>query len=616
MIPGSPSEVQILGRKDMPVMGGVAISAGGLEIPEEEKEKLKFIAQMFQSAASFRSRYDKHWPRFWNLWESNHYWGKTVFTLTRAVINQVFSTVETFVGHVSDILTSPNVYSRSPEGREKAKLITKWLKTEWDKSGGEYELQHVVRSAAVTGVGWIEIPWDWTQGNGRGGCGFIPKDERFMFTNPSCKDLSEALYVIEAANVPREFVENGWERGKLVPPGVWMPQVNNTRIYTGGSPDMDGFAQFLTTDGSQAGVTTQNNSEGQDSKHLVTLLKCWIRQTDGKLKFIPVANGLLLSPDNEESPYQDEAYPYVKLNLIPTLECAYGRSLVQFVEGLQEVLDNSLSYMLDVQRFTADPMLAVSGMNLNQAHIIENMPGAILPDKQMMATGGQGYYWLQGPGFNQSWLQIIESVVSAMDSVLGRVDVLKGERPAGVNTLGGLEIIRDEANVRVRNLMRWVRAAVKQCYILMLSRLKQFVHDERTMRVTSKKGREEYITINPIVGQKIDGQPVQDQTIPDDAEFEFDFGPEEPVGEQAKREFVLTLMTTPAEDGMPMVTRRWALDKLDIQEKDEILQEIEQSKAAMAQDAEAEAQAASGQAGAAVDPLQEDPMRAISALFE
>lgn len=598
----------------MPVMGGVAVNAGGLIIPEEEQEKLKFIGGMFQQAASFRSRYDKHWPRFWNLWESNHYWGKTVFTLTRAVINQVFSTVETFVGHVSDILSSPNVYSRDPQTREKAKLITKWLKTEWDKSGAEYELQHVVRSAAVTGVGWIEIPWDVTLAKHRGGCGFVPKDERFMFTNPGCRELSEALYVIEASNVPREFVENGWERGKLVPPGVWMPQVNNVRSYNGGSPDMDSFGQFLTTDGSQSGATSQNNAEGQDTKNLVTLLKCWIRQTDGKMRFIPVSNGLLLSPDKEESPYEDEQFPYVKLNLIPTLECAYGRSLVQFVEGLQEVLDNSLSYMLDVQRFTADPMLAVSGINLEEGHIIENMPGAILPDKQMMASGGQGYYWLQGPGFNQSWMQIMENIVSAMDSVLGRVDVLKGERPAGVNTLGGLEIIRDEANVRVRNLMRWVRAAVKQCYILMLSRLKQFVHDERTMRVTNKKGREEYITINPIVGQKIDGQPIQDQSIPDDAEFEFDFGPEEPGGEQAKREFVLTLMSTVGEDGLPLVTRRWALDKLDIQEKDEILQELEGMKAQMMQAQEAAAKPAAGAEGAA--PVEEDPVGAISALFE
>jgi len=104
---------------------------------------------------------------------------------------------------------------------------------------------------------------------------------------------------------------------------------------------------------------------------------------------------------------------------------------------------------------------------------------------------------------------------------------------------------------------------------------------------------------------------VQDQTIPEDAEFEFDFGPDEPGGEQAKREFVLTLATTPGEDGLPLVTRRWVLDKLDVQEKDELLQEIEQQKGMMAQ-AQQDAEAAKSGAGQA----QEDPMSAISALFE
>lgn len=613
MIPAIPSETYFPGRKGSPVQGGMAIGTG-LVIPEDEQEKLKWISGMFAQAAQYRARWDKHWPRFWQLWEGNHYYGKTVYTLTRAVINQIFSTVETFVGHVADTMAPPSAYARRAELREKAKTVTKWLQTEWDKSGAEYQIQTFVRSAAVCGVGWVEIPWDASRSDGKGGVGYIPKDERFMFISPEAKNLNEALYLIEASNVPREFVENTWEKGAEVPPGIWMPQVNNTRAYTNGSPDMDNITSFLTTDGSQSGTTNQTqNEQGTTSKSMVTLLKCYIRQKDGGMRLIIIANGLILQ--DGPSPYDDDEFPYVMLNLIPTLDTAYGRSLVQFVESLQEVIDCSLSYLLDVQRFAADPMLGVSSLNLEEGQIVENVPGAILPDMSLGSGNGQGFYWLNGPGFNQSWMQILESVIGAMDSVLGRVDVLKGERPAGVNTLGGLEIIRDEANVRVRNLVRWVRKAVKESYLLMLSRLRQFVHDEQVLRVPSKRGEEDYITVNPEVGQTLEGQPIQDKTIPDDAEFELDFGPEEPGGEQAKREFVLTLLTTPAEDGKPLVTRKWALDKLDIQEKDEILQEIQAASQAEAEAMAAQEAAAGGQQAAA-DPVAEDPMRAISALFE
>ena len=608
---GVAQDVYFPGRKGAPVQGGVAVS-NGLVIPEDEQEKLKFLAHMFQTSAQYRARWDKHWPRFWNLWEGNHYYARTVHTLTRAVINQIFSTVETFVGHVADVIMPPNLYAREAALRMKAKLITKWLKAEWDQSGAEYEMQHVVRSSAATGVGWIEMPWDQTKKNGRGGVGFIPRDEKFMFISPHARELNEALYLLDASNVPREYVENCWERGKDVPAGIWFPQVNNQRVYTGASPEMDSVGSFLTTDGSQSGSTTLAGAEQGQSKELVTLIKAWIRQQDGTMRLLVVSNGLILQ--DGPSPYEDDDFPYVKLNLLPTLDGPYGRSLIQFIEGLQEVIDNSLSYMLDVQRFAADPMLAVSATNLEEGHIIENMPGAILADKQMMAGGGQGYYWLQGPGFNQSWMQILESVIQAMDSVLGRVDVLKGEKPAGVNTLGGLEIIRDEANVRVRNLIRWVRAAVKKCYVLMLSRLRQFVHSEQTMRVANKKnGKEEFITVNPIVGQTLEGQPVQEETIPEGAEFDFDFGPEEPGGQQASREAALELMNTMAEDGLPVVDRAYVLDKYGVEEAEEIIKRFEAVKQQQAEAAQAEAQAQAQQGP--VDPVEQDPMRAISELF-
>ena len=514
------------------------------------------------------------------------------------------------MGHVADIIAPPNVFSRTSKDEQKAKTVSKWLQIAWDKADGDCELQHVVRSASVTGVGWFEIPWDTSASQGRGEAALLPCDERFIFLSPHARNLKEALYLIDARNVPREFIEKTWERGKEVPPGIWYPQVSNTRSYATVAGEGDSITESLTTDGTQSGWSRLAGGEQGGGKDLVTLLKVWTRQEDGTMRLTVVSNGVILQ--DGPSPYEDEDYPYVQFNLLPTLDTYCGRSLVQFVEGLQEVIDESLSYLLDVQRYAADPMLMVNIANLEEANVVENMPGAILPDR----TEGGGYAWLQGPGFNQSWMTILDSIINSMDSVLGRVDVLKGERPAGVNTLGGLEIIRDEANVRIRNLIRWVKAGVKRSYLLILSRLKQFAHDERELRVNSKSGKAEYIKVNPIVAHDLEGKPKQDDTIPADVEFDLDFGPEEPGGEQARREFVLQMITTPGEDGLPLVTRRWALEKLDIEEREELLKEIEQAKAMQAQAMAAEqppAQSANGQP--MVDPAQEDPMQVLQSIF-
>lgn len=597
-----------------------AMSFPGYEIPPEDREKAKLVWKMLQDAKQFRAPRDKHWGRWWDLWESNHYSGKIVQTISRAIVNQVFSSVETFVGHVVDILMPPETFARNPRHKRNAKLLTKWLQVVWDRSGAKAELEHCIRSAAVTGVGWAEIPWDETLSSGKGEPAFDPLDERTMFVSPHARNLKQALYVIEAKNVPREYVESAWELGAKVPPGVWDKSLSGQRGYAPGGLGM-GYGEMTTTDGSQTGYAKYDDiSSGKENAGLVTLVKAWIRQRTGKMRLVIVSNGIILNPASmenpnaEDSPYEDEDFPYVSFNLIPTMDSPYGRSLIQFIEGLQEIVDTSLSQVLDAQHYAADPMLIVKDVNSEYANVIQNMPGAILWDNDQTGTG---YQWLQGPGFNQAWMQVLEVVIDAMDSVLGRVDVLKGERPAGVNTLGGLEIVRDEANIRVRNLIRWVKASVKRSYLLIISRLRQFVKDQRTVRLLNEFGKEEYIEINPVVGSKPDGSPIVDVTIPPDAEFDIEFGKEEPGGEQARKEFVFQVMATPAEDGLPLGTRKWALEKLKIEDADEILQQIEQEKGAQAEMAAAAEQPAAGAApGEAGPPPVQDPMAEVAALFD
>jgi hypothetical protein len=528
-----------------------------------------------------------------------------VQTLSRAVVNQVWSSIETFVGHVVDILTPPQCYARSPWYQDKADVISKWLQVVWDRSGAKSEIEHVVRSAAVCGPGWVEIPWDETLSGGRGEPTFDPLDERTMFVSPHARTLDKALYVIEAKNVPREYVENHWDPGVPIPKGVWDPSLSGQRGYSPGGYGM-GYGEFTTTDGSETGYSRYSqNSGGKEHMGLVTLVKSWIRQRDGRLRLLIVSNGVVLQ--DGPSPYEDEDFPYAIFNLIPSMDSAYGRSLIQFIESLQDIINTSLSQILDAQHYAADPMLIVDDVNAEQGNVIENMPGSVLFNQN---PNGKGYEWLQGPGFNQAWLQVLEMITNAMDSVLGRVDVLKGERPAGVNTLGGLEIVRDEANIRVRNLIRWVKASVKRCHLLIISRLKQFVKDQRMLRLMTSGGQPEFIEVNKVVGNTPEGAPIVDVTIPEDAEFDIEFGKEEPGGDQARKEFVLQMMTTPAEDGLPLATREWALERLKIEEAPKILQQIEATKQQMSQ---AAAGGPPGSSGGAAGQGQEDPEQTIRA---
>lgn len=574
----------------------------------DEQETARMVGKLFKQAKQWKETWSKDHDRFWNLWEGNHYRGRPAFTLTQAVVNQIFSAVETFVGHVADILPAPIARSRTPDIKPKAKMVTKWLKYEADANNLEYEVQHPVRSACVTGAGWVVVEWDETRLSGKGDVAVRAVDEKFMFPAPYARNLPEALYLIEAKNVPREHVVRTYEKGELVSPGPSDGTLTNVRAYEDeGNPSSPNFSQFTTTTGSDSHWSQSRGLSGGKKSDLVTLMKCYIRQDDGHMRLIEIANGVVLR--DGLSPYADDDFPYVVFNVIPTLDTIQGRGIAQFIESLQEILDQTISSLIDQQRFMSDPMLVVSSMNLEDGQLIDNTPGAVLPDSDPSKIG---YSWLAGPGFNQAWLQVQEIVTDAMDSVLGRVDIIKGEAPAGVDTLGGLEIIRDEANVRMRSLVRWVKASIKRMYLLMTSRLKQFAKDERTLRIIGKAGQEEFVTVNPVAGVDAGGEVEQDFTIPEDVEFDIEFAKEAPGGRQARLENALTLAQTPAEDGLPMVDRQYVLEQAEIEELPEIM---ERMSALQEQQAQAEAQAQQAQAGAAPGAPAPDPMEAIMGMF-
>ena len=604
----SSPQVQTPAKPDgvvMDILTGASI--GGQANSADEAEIVRMVMGLLSKAKVWQNIWAKNYERWWNLWETNHYQGKRPHSLTQAVVNQIWSACETFTAHITEGLSEPIVRSRMLKFKDKAKTLSKWLIYEADINNLGQEMEHPVRSACVTGIGWLCVEWDEKKFGGRGDVSILSRDQKFVFVSPQAKNMAEARYLVDASNVPREFVVNTWEKGSAVPPGIIDVSLENLRSYENKTSDAasPNWLQATTTTGSDSWWTSAGGGLGLKKSDLVTLIKCYIRQTDGSMRLVVVCNGVLLQ--DGPSPYDDDEFPYVPVNILPSLDTINGRGIVQFIENLQEILNETISYLLDQQRFSSDPMLGASSANLEDGQLIDNSPGAVLPDSSLAAGNGQGYYWLNAPGFNQAWLQIQELVTGFMDSVLGRTDILQGEQPTGVNTLGGLEILRDEANIRMRKHIKWVKASLKRVYLLVISRLRQFAKDERVIRLTGKSGQDEFVTINPVQGVGPDGSLDQDFTIPSEAEFDVEFGKDIPGGRQAKMEAALALASTPAEDGMPMVDRQWVLDQLDIQEAPEIMDRLNQ----LAQQ-QAQAQATAGQPQ---QPPESDPMDKLTALL-
>lgn len=564
-------------------------------LTNEDREKSRWLfgllakAKAWKNACGFSEAAEN-----WDFWNSRQWAKQRAASLHMAVVNQIYSVVETFVGHVSDNIPDQIVRPRRQQHIPTSQVVTKLVKWADDVNDFHAEIELPTRSAVVTGFGVWRIDWDVTRDGYRGEPSYTFVDEGNFFASPWTKrpDLKDAEYCLEARNVPINYVRQTWERGKCVAPGVWDGTLTSLQVsQKDGRSHFSDYAAFTTTDGAYTQVTT-GMSVAQKNKDLVTLIEAWVRQEDGTIRYVVCANGVIL--EDGPSPYEDqERMPYVVFNAIRRKDTVYGRSLVAVLKPLQKIINDFMSYLLDQQKYESDSPLVVDVENLEEAGNITNAAGSLYVN---VSQRGPGYSLLTKPGANMKGLEIVETAIRYIRDISGNVDILRGEHPAGVTTLGAMEILRDEANVLVQKMMKQIMRAVKAKTELVIWRLKQFMTDERSVRITKPGNRTEFMTVNQRVGMTPDGNWELENEIPDDFEADVDFSPQPPGGTQAKVERAMALINTMAEDGKPLVDRQWVLEYLDEDQDmvDALMKRLEEQKAQDAQMAAAQAGAAGG----------------------
>ena len=544
---------------------------------EEDREKSKMAWDVYQKAKRWKHSWGwENTTRWWDMWRSKQWSKKRPSSFTMAVVNEIYSTTETFLGHLQDDIPEATVLPRNPNQKQVADIVGKLLL--WVDEMNEFgiNIEAPVRAAIVTGFGVLRNDWDYDMDRARGCARYIHVDENSIFVSPWCKRLQDAEYVVEAKNVPISFIKRNWpERGQIVPPGVWDGTLTPMRgVYGEGLGTRIGeIAAFTTTDGSQTQMSRSTIST--KDKDLATLLELWIRQEDGTLRYLVVSNGIMLY--DGPSPYDDEKYPDVFFNVIKNKDHVYGCSLVEQLENLQTLINELVSYMVDQQKYESDTPVVVKSENIEEGKVFSNAPGETLVDR---SESGQGYYLLNKPGANPKWLEIINAIKDFLQGIGGNVDILRGERPAGVSTLGGMEIVREEANVLVSKMTKQIVAAIRQNYILTINRLQQYMKDSRTVRVTGPGNSSQYVQVNKKAGLNSNAEWNLQNQIPEDFECDIDFKPEPPGGFQAKMERDLNLLKAQVVDS------QYVLEDLDFD--DQTIKAVQQR---MSQSAQAQQQA-------------------------
>lgn len=563
---------------------GVGLEVKSPEKSESDKEKAKLVWKLLADAKSYRS--ECGWTdgaENWRYWEGKQWERQRPRGYHMPVINQVYKATETFNGHIMDSIPDAVVHPRRPQYKNIAEKLEKLINWVDDINDFNTEIEMPVRAAQCTGVGVWRVDWDPTADNGRGAPSYYYVDEDHVFFGPYSNNIENCPYVLEARQVPISVIRN-WEGGKgeLVKPGLWdgsLTRIGEPKSTFHQDQPRSRWGVVTTTDGLNTQSTPQMGSSNKP-KDMATLVEAWIRQDDGTLRYIVVANGIVLQ--DTASPYDDEEFPYVVMNVIRGKNI-FGHSLVKFYKNLQRQLNESNAYMLDQARYESDSPLVVNAANITSGRPT-NQPGSVYVDQ---TEGGRGYYRLVGPGPDMKNMSIQEMTINAIEDIAGSVDILRGDRPAGVSTLGGMEIVREAANVLVSKMLKHILAGIKRKNMLVINRIRQFMKDERIVRITGSGGASEYVQVNKRVGFNPDGSPVVEEKIPADFESDVDFTAVPPGGRRIRAEDALQLYQVQAVD------QKYLLEEFGIDEEriNNVMQRMAEAQQA-AEKAEMQRQAA------------------------
>jgi len=572
---------------------------------EEDAKTAKRVWSLYQAAKRWKEAGDFSEAREnWEYWNEKQWKYQRPNHLHMSVVNQVYPTIETFIGHFGDNIPESVARSRTPQYGRVGEMATKLLNWSNDINGVSSLNELITRSASITGFSVMRVDWDETEDGNRGAPSYTFIDENCFFVSPWCKNpnLSDARYVVEAQNIPIDTARARYpEKADLIRPGVWDGSLTPEFMVGSGNR---GFAEYLTFPGGGGAISAGNAKGHPEAKDLCTIIRVVEDRLDGTKRDIVVINSIVCQDDIIS--YEDEEYPYVLFNVLRNKNSAYGHSIVHWMKSTQDELNLMHSYMMDQQRFSSVNRLVANQVNLEEGKMLTNDPSSALVDQ---TPDGRGYYTLEQSGANPNFITIEEMLVSRLREKMGDVDIIHGERPAGVTTLGAMEILRDEANVLVKKMAVQLLEGMKRRDELCLNRIRQYMKDERTVRITGNAGQE-YLTINKKVGMGLDGEWVVANTIPEDFEADIDITPMPPGGVAAKFEQATAMIQTMAEDGLPLISRNTFM-KMTEQDPQLTMENDEEMMAMAEEQAKAQQAEAAAQGGGEVpeEEMSPDEMR-------
>lgn len=497
---------------------------GQPEIDEEQSEQAlriaNFVQKKFREYEKCRDEREKKWKRYYRMYRGRQWDALGIRpnkNKTRAVINYIFSSIETSVPLETDgkyklqfqprelksDINIPVTIDQIPQLQEiekhdlaLAKSMDQISDYRWRAIEMDGKLPIASRIAKIYGTAFFYTFWNPAL---RGGVGDIDTKvvEPFhVYPDPLAKRVNECAAYVYAMVVPIDEAKRMYpKKALLLKPTQDIPGIFDNRLEA----NPNGQDRTALKEAVMILEYWVRDAVTIDSEEIVeeaevgpdgAVVKEAVKQTIKKLKYphgrvITVAGDVLL--DDKPSPYAewplDALYDYDIGEFWGVGEC-------ENLEQPQILYNKVFSQLYDNIRIMGNPhVVADKTAGVDWANY-DNRVGKIVEKE-----AGTEVKMQDPPQFSPALPEFLKIVQFSMDTISGIHDITQGRQPVGVTAAQAIELLQQSAQTRIRlkirNLLQSIKGIGKKWFCL----VKQYYNEPRMIRIVGPDGHSGWLAL-------------------------------------------------------------------------------------------------------------------------
>ena len=402
---------------------------------KEESELLEFAQERFQVAKWNKNDYagnplHQKWSRVDKIYRGDQWLEPIPEGKSAPVLNYTFALVEALIPRMTDHRPDIEVYARTdPQGTNLAEMLANVQNYLWYSNRMDQKMPEAVRMAIKYGTAIFKVIWDTDALNGLGDVKYSVIHPMNFFPDPRAYEVDQMEYCFISIPKSLEFFKYRWpDKGHLIEADMGWQDTEAVGDISGASPEKTApLVEFWFYD---------------EEENLCVMYYC-------QDLVLEVIGGIYSNDSNPKPIYPHNQMPFAKFVDYPADKEFWGIGEVEIVEMLQRLINSFESQIIDNTRLMSNAIWMVnkslSGMTEEDAWMLDNRPGTAI------FTHNGGVERVPGEPIPPHVNEHVQSLVYAMEQILGIHDVVQGRSPSGgVRAASAIIALQESANIRVK----------------------------------------------------------------------------------------------------------------------------------------------------------------------